>query len=305
MVVKVEGTVVAFQNRCLHQNSPLAGGVVLDGKLICPMHFWRYGLPVGEHIGSGINLPTYPTELDDGEVWVEVPDPEPPLSMRELLLRHAREWRLGQVTPLKAVLWDMGGIFQRYFTEALVDIGAEREWPLERLPLGPTGKVPDPDYWAMTEGELDEPEYLRRILERLGGEGIDFDPINDVDWSAEKRPATWAAIGRIHESPLSQAILTNDASRWVGERWWETWESAKYFDAIIDVATLAHRKPHPEPYLEALRRTGFSAQECIFIDDMPVNCRGAEAVGMQSHWFDITQPEQSVAALLDRIGLKA
>ncbi len=41
----------------------------------------------------------------------------------------------------------------------------------------------------------------------------------------------------------------------------------------------------------------------IFIDDMAVNCRGAEAVGMQSHLFDITKPEDSITSLLDRLGL--
>ncbi|MGQ0848408.1 MAG: Rieske (2Fe-2S) protein [Actinomycetota bacterium] len=92
VVVRIRGEVVAFPNRCLHQNSPLADGVVLDGILICPMHFWRYRLPEGTHIGSGSRLAAYPVEIVGGEVFIEVPDPEPKLSMRDLLLKHAREW---------------------------------------------------------------------------------------------------------------------------------------------------------------------------------------------------------------------
>jgi nitrite reductase/ring-hydroxylating ferredoxin subunit len=96
IVVKVDGVVRAFQNRCLHQNSPLEGGVVLHGTLICPLHFWRYRLPSGRHVGSDLVLPSFPVDTVDGEVFVEVPDPEPASSMRELLLRHAREWKPGQ-----------------------------------------------------------------------------------------------------------------------------------------------------------------------------------------------------------------
>lgn len=207
------------------------------------------------------------------------------------------------MTELKAVVWDMGGIFHRYFTEALVDVGAERGWPIERMALGPTGFVSDPDYVAMTEGEIEEVDYLRTVVTRLEVEGIRFDPVVDHDWDRELRPEVWDAIDRIHRSPLFQAILTNDATRWMGERWWESWEKGRYFDAIIDVATLEHRKPYPEPYLEVIDRTGFAADECLFIDDMPVNCRGAEAVGMQSHLFEITRPDASITSLLQRIGL--
>jgi nitrite reductase/ring-hydroxylating ferredoxin subunit len=96
VVVRVGDQVVAFENRCLHQETPLAGGTVRNGVLICPAHFWRYRLPVGRHIGTGAQLPTYPVEIVDGEAWVDVPDPEPPKSMRERLLEHARTWEAGR-----------------------------------------------------------------------------------------------------------------------------------------------------------------------------------------------------------------
>ena len=92
IVVRVGDDVVAFPNRCLHQGSPLAGGRVLAGGLICPMHFWRYRLPQGEHVGGQGRLASYHVEVIDGEVFVDVPAPDPPRSMREVLLAHARDW---------------------------------------------------------------------------------------------------------------------------------------------------------------------------------------------------------------------
>lgn len=300
VVVRVNDQVVAFPNRCLHQDSPLAGGIVIDGVLVCPLHFWRYRLPGGQHL-SGARLVSYPVTHQHGEVFVELPEPAPKLSMREMLLARAREWNPRPV--IKGVIWDMGGVFRRYFTEIMVDEGRLRGWPLDRLPLGPTGPTRDADYEKMTKGELTEPNYLEQLKVKLRNAGIDYDPVTDPDWSKENRPETWEAIRLISESSLRQAILTNDASLWMGERWWERWPPAEYFDAIVDVATLAERKPAPEPYRVAIRQIDLPPSQCVFIDDMVVNCRGAEAVGMSSIFFDITQPRESIRKLLDMIGL--
>lgn len=95
VVARVGEGVVAFQNRCLHQDSPLQDGWISGGTLNCPLHFWRYRLPEGEH-HTGARLRSYPTEIEDGEVFLEVPDPAPRRSMREILLEHAREWEPGR-----------------------------------------------------------------------------------------------------------------------------------------------------------------------------------------------------------------
>lgn len=92
VVVRVDDEVVAFPNRCLHQDSPLADGRVFDGRLQCPEHFWRYHLPGGEHVGGEGRLQRFGVRVEDGHVVVDLPDPEPVLSLRERLLAHARDW---------------------------------------------------------------------------------------------------------------------------------------------------------------------------------------------------------------------
>lgn len=203
-----------------------------------------------------------------------------------------------------AIVWDMGGVFNVYFTQVLADIGRVEGWPMDRLALGPTGEVFDEDYLDMTEGRLDEPEYLGRLVAGLRREGIDLDPRTGVDWSQHERPQTWDFIRSAHRAGRTQGILTNDASRWKGERWWETWEQAHLFDAIVDVATLGFRKPAPEVYRAACEALGRDPEACIFVDDMPVNCRGAEAIGMQSQLFDIMDPAGSLRILGERTGVR-
>ncbi len=205
---------------------------------------------------------------------------------------------------ISAVVWDMGGIMYRYFTELLLEVGAERGWPIDRLVCGPTGALSDPAYADMLEGRIDEQGYLGIIVSRLRALGITFDPLTGFDWPSEARPRTWAAIREIHAEGILQGLLTNDATKWLGPSWWETWEPAQWFDAMVDVASLESRKPSPEPYLAVSGALGVAPADCVFVDDMPVNCRGAEAVGMESHWFDITRPDACADSLLARLGLR-
>ena len=204
--------------------------------------------------------------------------------------------------PLPAIVWDMGGIMYRYFTELLVDRSAMSSWP--ELALGPTGPVADAAYDAQSHGEIDESGYLEVVRERLAGAGIDLDPLTAFDFSQHLRPATWQLIEELHLARHPQALVTNDASKWLGDNWWETWEPVRWFDAIIDVTVLGVRKPAPEPYLAAADRLGVAPKDCIFVDDMQVNCDGAEAVGMHSHRFDIAAPEASITALRNRIAIR-
>jgi nitrite reductase/ring-hydroxylating ferredoxin subunit len=100
VAVRVGDEVVAYQPFCLHQQSSLAGGMVVAGpKLQCPLHFWRYHLPSGVHTGGRGALTTYPVRVEDGHAIVSLPPPEPPMSLRERLLAHAKEWDRDAARP--------------------------------------------------------------------------------------------------------------------------------------------------------------------------------------------------------------
>jgi apoptosis-inducing factor 3 len=92
VVVRVGGELRAFENRCLHQNSLLEDGIVRNGVLSCPLHFWRYRVDDGSLIGSKRSLPHFPIDVVDGEAFVLVPDPPPPGTLREQLLDRARTY---------------------------------------------------------------------------------------------------------------------------------------------------------------------------------------------------------------------
>lgn len=207
-------------------------------------------------------------------------------------------------TARPALVWDMGGILYRYFTEVMLAIAPTRGWDLTGVPLGPTSGVHDPAYDRMLRGDIDEHDYLEEVRERLRRAGIDADPVTAIDWEGHERTEVWALIAAAHEAGHPQAVLSNDATRWLGEQWWDRWEPARWFDAMIDVATLRERKPAAGPYLAAADALGVAPDECLFVDDLPVNCHGAEVVGMASHLVDVRDPQGSMERLAKRIDLE-
>ena len=68
------------------------GGIVRNGVLSCPLHFWRYRIDDGSLIGSKRSLPRFPIDVVDGEAFVLLPDPPSPGTLRERLLDRARTY---------------------------------------------------------------------------------------------------------------------------------------------------------------------------------------------------------------------
>jgi nitrite reductase/ring-hydroxylating ferredoxin subunit len=92
IALRVGDEICAYRNRCLHQDSPLAGGIVRDGVLTCPLHFWRYEASSGRVTTGRAALETFPVEIADGEAVVLLPDEQPRRSLRDELLERARSY---------------------------------------------------------------------------------------------------------------------------------------------------------------------------------------------------------------------
>ena len=66
-----DGRLFATQNRCPHKNGPLAEGFVGDGKVICPLHAWKFDLQSGEGPEKSC-LKTYPVREAEAGLVVEL-----------------------------------------------------------------------------------------------------------------------------------------------------------------------------------------------------------------------------------------
>lgn len=66
-------TFYALENHCPHLGFPLTEGIVQAGVVICGWHGWRVRLEDGGCPGKTLTARTYPCEVRDNDVYVEVP----------------------------------------------------------------------------------------------------------------------------------------------------------------------------------------------------------------------------------------
>jgi nitrite reductase/ring-hydroxylating ferredoxin subunit len=81
-----EGEIYAFGGTCAHQGLPLDGARLWDHLLDCPWHHFQYDVRTGENYypknvyptdeprlqQQVESLKTYPVELRNGEIWVNL-----------------------------------------------------------------------------------------------------------------------------------------------------------------------------------------------------------------------------------------
>jgi nitrite reductase (NADH) small subunit len=67
-----DGRIYAVQARCPHRDGPLTDGIMGAGRVICPLHSYKFDLATGQPIGNDCAaLKTYPVSLsEDGEIIV-------------------------------------------------------------------------------------------------------------------------------------------------------------------------------------------------------------------------------------------
>lgn len=71
-----DGRVYAVDNRCPHMGFPLSKGSVRDGILTCYWHYARFDLKSGGTFDLWADdMRTFPVEVRDGEIWVDLTPP--------------------------------------------------------------------------------------------------------------------------------------------------------------------------------------------------------------------------------------
>ena len=90
-VFDVDGELVVTDGACPHNGGPLAEGLVRDGCVTCPWHWYSYELATGRcRTAVGYELRRYEVVLDGGRPHAVIPAPAPARSWSEILRSHAR-----------------------------------------------------------------------------------------------------------------------------------------------------------------------------------------------------------------------
>ena len=95
-VFDVDGQLEVTDAACPHNGGPLARGVVRDGVVTCPWHWYRFELRSGRCLtAAGYCLRKYPVISRDGRNYAELPGEARPPRWRQLLRADSRAARSG------------------------------------------------------------------------------------------------------------------------------------------------------------------------------------------------------------------
>jgi toluene monooxygenase system ferredoxin subunit len=72
-LIKLDGHVYAYENRCAHRELPIGTGRLEGYVLTCPIHEWQYDIRTGHGVNpDGARLRSFPVKVENGEVLIDV-----------------------------------------------------------------------------------------------------------------------------------------------------------------------------------------------------------------------------------------
>jgi putative hydrolase of the HAD superfamily len=145
------------------------------------------------------------------------------------------------------------------------------------------------------DGEMFKSQFGPQLSEALGGrlDGIEFLRLLEPLILPEQRMLDALDVLRAHGVPT--ALVSNS--------WSDNYpaEALKRFDAVLLSGRLGLRKPDPEIYLQAAAELRVAPQDCVFLDDFPVNITTAQELGMRAILH--TTVELTLPQLADAFGV--
>jgi putative hydrolase of the HAD superfamily len=180
---------------------------------------------------------------------------------------------------IRAVLFDLGGVLERVDAAVRVE-----EWT--------SGRIPSSEFWDrwlaaqsvkdFESGFIGAEVFAQRAVPELG---LSISPehfLHDFrSWLGGPYEGASDLVEQVRARGFAAASLSNS-----NEVHWPIMEDHQKTDSVFDANFPSHSlgvcKPHPEAFLEALRRWGKEPSEVLFLDDNEVNCIGAREAGLQA-----------------------
>ncbi len=204
---------------------------------------------------------------------------------------------------IRAVVCDFGGVLTTPLGNAFAAWSQEADVPLEDLGTAMAAaneRYGEHPLFLLEKGAISEEEFLARLQAELGDE-LSLEGMFDVWWRhLERNPEMIELMRSLRERGLRMALLTNNVREW--EPRWRPMlpELDEIFEVVVDSGFVGMRKPERPIYELTLERLGgIPATECLFVDDMELNCDTARELGMTVVRFeDTAQARTEVEAAL-------
>ena len=154
--------------------------------------------------------------------------------------------------------------------------------------------------FELEKGTITEEHFTERLGDALGRP---LGPMREIYFDNLHPNTPMIELMReLRDEGLRMGLLTNNVREW--EPLWRAKlpDVEEIFEVIVDSAFVGVRKPDPAIYTLTLDRLGgLRPEECLFVDDVEVNCQAATELGMTAVQFrDNEQAIPEVRQLLSR-----
>ncbi|KQZ64461.1 HAD family hydrolase [Sphingopyxis sp. Root1497] len=214
---------------------------------------------------------------------------------------------------ITTVIFDFGGVITASPFEAFNRLEAERGLPHDFV-RRVNAANPDDNAWAKFErAEIDAATFdtlfadeARALGHELRGEAVlaviagAVRP--DMVTALDTLKATGFRIGCITNNVPGSKMGIKGAGMTRSEQ--AAQEVARImarFEHVIESSKAGVRKPDPAIYLMMCETLGVAPAECVYLDDLGINCKPAAALGM--HAIKVTSGEQALADLSAVLGI--
>lgn len=206
------------------------------------------------------------------------------------------------------IVWDFGGVITSSPFEAFNRLEAEKGVPQDSVRRINSAN-PDDNAWAKFErAEIDAAGFDDAFAAEARAIGIELRGADVLARLAgDVRPNMVATLDRLKAEGFAIACITNNvpAGKGAGMAMDDQKAAAvadimERFDHIIESSKAGIRKPDPRIYQMMCDALNVSPDECIYLDDLGINCKPAAGLGMAA--IKVSGEEQALndlGALLD------
>jgi putative hydrolase of the HAD superfamily len=212
------------------------------------------------------------------------------------------------VSSITTVISDFGGVLTTPLVQSFAAVQDETGIPMEELAHAMSrieeedGKHP---LYELETGHLSEVDFLAKLgdqLEPAIGHRPELHRFSEIYFEAlHPNPPMIALMREAKSAGHRMGLLTNNVREW--EPLWRAMLPVdEIFEAVVDSGFVGLRKPDPEIYRLMLERLdGIPADECLFIDDVDVNCATARELGMSAVHYE--HNDQAIPEIREALGL--
>ncbi|MES2781577.1 MAG: HAD-IA family hydrolase [Pseudomonadota bacterium] len=186
------------------------------------------------------------------------------------------------------VIFDFGGVITSSPFEAFNRMEAKRGLPKDFV-RSVNARNPDNNAWAKFErAECNAAEFGALFADEARALGHELDGASVIAClSGDIRPEMVTALDILKARGFKLGCITNNVPSGKGAGMAGSDEKAaaiaavmERFDHIIESSKAGVRKPDPRIYTMMCAALAVAPSQCVYLDDLGINCKPAAAVGM-------------------------